>query len=135
MVTEPKKIKATTLEEVTRETEEVELLKRVMHAVTTKETPGKNPDIQSYTNVMPELYVINGLLLIGERLVIPRNLQQKVVDAAHEGHQGITKTKNVLRSRLWFPGMDAITERTVRGCMSCQVATPQSRRHQSCHLR
>ena len=41
-------------------------------------------------------------------------LQKKVVDAAHEGHQGITKTKSFLRSRLWFPGMDAMVERMVR---------------------
>ena len=128
MVTELKKIKATTLEEVRRETEDDELLKRVMHAVKTKETPTKDPDMQSYVSVMDELSVINGLLLRGERLVVPRNLQQKIVDAAHEGHQGITKTKNFLRSRLWFPGMDAMVERTVRGCMSCQVATPQTSR-------
>lgn len=67
-VTELKKIKATTIE-VRRETEEDELLKRVMHAVTTstKKTPGKDPDMQSYVSVMAELSVINGLLLRGER--------------------------------------------------------------------
>ena len=60
---------------------------------------------------MPELSVINGLLLRGERLVISKKLQQKVDDAAYEGHQGITKTNNFLRSRLWFPGMDAMAEK------------------------
>ena len=48
----------------------------------------------AYANVISELSVINGLLLRGERLVMPEKLQKKVVDAAHEGHQGITKTKS-----------------------------------------
>ena len=44
---------------------------------------------------------------------------------AHEGHQGITKTKSFLRSLLWFPGMDAMAERMFRDCLACQVVTPQ----------
>ena len=54
--------------------EDDELLKRVTHAVTTKETPMKDPDMQSYVSIMAELSVINGLLLRGESLVVPRNL-------------------------------------------------------------
>jgi hypothetical protein len=76
---------------------------------------------------MSELSVIDGVLLRGERLVVPKKLQEKVVEIAHEGHQGITKTKSYLRSRLWFPGMD-MTERIIRGCMLCQIATPQTAR-------
>ena len=30
-----------------------------------------------------------------------------------------------MRSRLWFPGMDAMVERMVRDCLACQVVTPQ----------
>ena len=80
--------------------------------------------VQAYASVMSELSVIDGVLLRGERLVVPKKLQEKVVEIAHEGHQGITKTKSYLRSRLWFPGMDIMTERIIRGCRLCQIATP-----------
>ena len=47
---------------------------------------------------------------------------------AHEGHLGITRTKNLLRSRVWFPEMDKITEEVIRNCTACQVTTPQTAR-------
>ena len=44
---------------------------------------------------------------------------------SHEGHQGIVKTKRLLRSAVWFPGMDRMTEDVVRSCLPCQAATQQ----------
>ncbi len=128
LVMASKNMKAMTLDDVKLETQEDEVLQKIMHAVTTQQTLGKELEVQAYASVMSELSVIDGVLLRGERLVVPRKLQEKVVQIAHEGHQGITKTKRYLRSRLWFPGMDTMTERIVRGCMLCQVATPQTSR-------
>ena len=59
----------------------------------------------------------------GDRLVIPVSLQAKVIDLAHEGHQGICKTKSLLRSKVWFPNLDKLCEETVRKCFKCQIAT------------
>ena len=112
----------------TPQTSRMPLKMTPLPAVKTDEIGAKDPDMKPYTSLISELSVINGLLLRGERLVIPKKLQKKIVDAVHEGHQGITKTKSLLRSRVWFPGMDAIVERTVRDCMACQVATPQTSR-------
>ena len=51
-------------------------------------------------------------------------LQQQVDDLAHTGHQGIVKTKSLLREKVWFTGLDYMVEKLVRSCMACQVATP-----------
>lgn len=48
----------------------------------------------------PVLAVVSGLMVRGAREVVPRSLREKVVRLAHERHQGITKTKEYLRSRL-----------------------------------
>ena len=37
------------------------------------------------------------------------------------GHQGIVKTKALIRTRLWFPGIDRHVERAVRVCPECQA--------------
>ena len=29
-----------------------------------------------------------------------------MIQAGHDGHQGIVKTKQLLRSKYWWPGMD-----------------------------
>ena len=96
---------------------------QVMRSVKLQEPLGKEAEVQAYASVMSELSVIDGVLLRGERLVVPNKLQENVVEIAHEGH--VMKTKSYLRSRLWFPGMDIMTERVIRGCMLCQIATPQ----------
>ncbi len=60
--------------------------------------------------------------------MIPKELQRRVVDLAHEGHQGITKTKALLREKVWFPGINKMVEERVKSCLACQVATPEAAR-------
>ena len=117
-----------TLDDVKRETQEDEILKKVVYSVKQQEPLGKEVGVQEYASVMSELSVIDGVLLRGERLVVPKKHQEKVVEITHEGLQGITKTKSYLRSRLWFPGMDIMTERIIRGCRLCQISTLQTAR-------
>ncbi|XP_064651618.1 uncharacterized protein K02A2.6-like [Lineus longissimus] len=57
------------------------------------------------------------------RLVIPKTLQKRAVELAHVGHQGIVKTKSLLREKIWFPGIDALVEEEVRQCLPCQAAS------------
>ena len=60
--------------------------------------------------MFPELTVVDGLVLRDERIIVPNTLQERIFNMAHEGHLGITKTKNSLRSTIWFLDMDEITE-------------------------
>ena len=74
-------------------------------------------------NIKDELSVIEDhLVLRGGRLVIPGSLRARVIDLAHEGHQGICKTKSLLRSKVWFPNLDKFFWETVRKCFKCQIA-------------
>ncbi|XP_063970809.1 uncharacterized protein K02A2.6-like [Lytechinus pictus] len=64
----------------------------------------------------------NGSILLRDhRIVIPRSLRQRIINIAHEGHQGITKTKALLREKVWFPSIDRMTEHTIRDYLSCQM--------------
>ena len=60
-------------------------------------------------------------LLRGTRIVIPQSLQRRVIRLAHEGHQGIIKTKKLLREKVWFPGIDRLVEECVAECIPCQA--------------
>lgn len=48
--------------------------------------------------VRDELTVTESLLIEGPHIVIPQTLQAKVVELTHTDHQGISKTKTLLRS-------------------------------------
>ena len=53
--------------------------------------------------ISDELSTTNGILLRGNRIVLPQSLQTQAVILAHEDHAGITRTKQRLRSKLWWP--------------------------------
>lgn len=81
-----------------------------------------------YDAIFTELAVVGGLVVRGPQIVVPRMLRDKVVKLAHEGHQGITKTKEYLRTRVWFPGLDKMVEAHIQHCHPCQVVSMSQER-------
>lgn len=65
------------------------------------------------------LFLVNNILLRGLRMVVPEELQDKIISLAHEGHLGISKMKERLRPRFYFPGMDKKVEQKVKECREC----------------
>lgn len=67
------------------------------------------------------------ILLRGTRIVIPYNLRQRVLEAAHEGHPGIVAMKARLRTKVWWPRIDKDAEHLVKACLGCTlVSNPTS---------
>ena len=60
-------------------------------------------------------------MLRGTTVIIPVSLRSHVLDLAHCGHQGIVKTKTLVRSRVWFPDIDQLVEHRVKHCIACQA--------------
>ena len=71
--------------------------------------------------VKHELCCVGKLILRGSRIIIPKSLRPEVLALAHEGHQGNVKTKNRLRSKVWWPKMDSDAEKLCRLCHPCQM--------------
>lgn len=61
------------------------------------------------------------IILKGTKIVLPSTLRSRAIKIAHEGHQGIVKTKQLLREKVWFPGIDKEVQRVVGECMACQA--------------
>ena len=78
--------------------------------------------LSPYKSVEGELSIVNGMLLKGKNIIVPKELQEKIVTISHEGHQGLVKSKMFLRSKMWFPGMDKMVEKEVKVCAPCQAA-------------
>lgn len=77
--------------------------------------------IKSYKMFSDELCFYENILLRGNKIVIPQNLRNIVLHAAHEGHPGIVAMKGRLRSKVWWPRMDKDVESIVRNCKSCTL--------------
>ena len=76
-----------------------------------------------YQHILKELTATDNLILRGTCILIPPVLQHQAAKLAHEGHQGLVKTKQYARSRIWFPGMDKNITAAVEECLQCQAAT------------
>ena len=79
-----------------------------------------------YVMVRNELTFIGQVILRGTIIVIPTVLRQRVVELAHEGHQGMVKMKERLRSKVGWPGVDKDAKRKCRECYGCQLVTKET---------
>jgi hypothetical protein len=80
--------------------------------------------LNAYKRMVPELSVSReGIVLRGHRILLPKTLRSRVIDLAHAGHQGMVKTKRLIRSRVWFEGIDNAVESKVKKCKECQATT------------
>ena len=53
-----------------------------------------------------ELCVVDGVILMGERVVVPDNLKAQMLTLIHEGHLGIEKCKRRACDVLYWPNMN-----------------------------
>lgn len=88
-----------------------------------------NPDInmqelQMFYNIKDELSCYSdNILLRSNLIVIPSALHNQVIEIAHEGHQGMSRTKAFIRSKVWFPRINEKVEAAVKSCIACQAST------------
>ena len=105
------------IEEASSQDKELKVVRECLQKDDWSEAP------KAFVMVRNELTSVGQVVLRGTRIVIPGNLRKRVLDLAHEGHQGIVKTKERLRSKVWWPGIDQQAERRCRECFGCQMVT------------
>ena len=68
----------------------------------------KSQALKEFARVKEELTLNakSNLILQGNQFVIPALPQQRAIDIAHEGHQGVVITKRYVREKVWFPGFE-----------------------------
>ena len=91
--------------------------------------PGVNSKtFDAIERIKHELTSTNSLILKGSKILVPSLLQSRVIDIAHTGHQGMVKTKSLIREKVWFSGIDAMVEKKVKNCLACQASVSTNQR-------
>ena len=98
-------------------------LQKVVKAISSSRWP-KDPDIKPYFNARHDLSLYKNIILKGQRIVIPQDLQRHILDIAHQSHQGVIKTKHLLREKVWWPQIGKHVEDLILTCHACQVTAP-----------
>ena len=114
-------------EMIITETQSDKTLQAVIKAVKTGRWT--DTDVKPYFNVTNELSVTqDGIVLRGCRICIAQSQQDQAVQLAHQGHQGVTKTKSLIREKVWFPGIDKMMEDRLKRRLPCQSTTTKTTR-------
>ena len=80
-----------------------------------------------YTKIFNELSIIDEVIVRGEQILIPEDMQEDVIKLAHEGHTlGHEKTIRLLRESCWFPAMGEKVKKFIETCKPCQAADPRT---------
>ena len=117
--------KAMSLDEVKTETLLDPVLQQVITCVRNNQWHNiayNSEPLNSYYRVRQELCVTDDIILRNQKLVLPEKLHQRAVELAHIGHQGIDKTKSLMREKVWFPKLDRMVEKHVKECVPCQAS-------------
>ena len=63
-----------------------------------------------------DLTVQQGLLMKGNRLVVPLTMRIDVLENLHDAQQGITKCRERAKASVWWPGLSHQLEEVVKQC-------------------
>ena len=92
----------------TDQDEDFQVLKRVIQSgwhVVKNNLPAS---VGSYFHIRDELVVQDGLILRGDRLVIPKAHRKTMMESLHASHQGIEATLRRARETMYWPNMKEI---------------------------
>lgn len=71
---------------------------------------------QPYLPFSGELMLQNGLLLYGNRTVIPASLRADMLTKLHMGDLGITKSRDRAKQSVWWPGLSRELTKMIENC-------------------
>ena len=111
--------KLTTIKEKTAEDQSLKDLMTAVHTGWPANKADVPPGAKPYWNYRDEISSQNGILLKGERVIIPTCLRPEMLQIIHSSHLGIEKCKRRARDVLYWPGMSAQIEDTVSSCTIC----------------
>ena len=77
-----------------------------------------------YWNRKMELSTQEGVILWGNRVVVPPQGRDYILEELHAGHPGIAHMKKIARMFVWWPHMDSNIETCVKSCSECQSQRP-----------
>lgn len=86
--------------------------------------------LKAFHSRRDSLSVVNGCIMMEDRVVVPEVLSQRILRQIHRGHQGMERMKSIARSIVFWPNIDADIQQLVRQCGICAMAAKSPAHHQ-----
>ncbi|CAL4204939.1 unnamed protein product [Meganyctiphanes norvegica] len=93
---------------------------KLYNAVRSGVLDSKDPDLKKFNGVFHELYIEDGVLYLGSRVVIPTTQHLRLLTELHYTHIGVVKMKETVRGYFWWPGITKDIEAMAAKCDGCR---------------
>ena len=74
-----------------------------------------------------DLNVVDGVVMLGDRIVVPPRLRQEVLRHLHGAHHGVSQMTARASSSIYWPGMLSDIQETRDRCQTCDRIAPSQR--------
>ena len=109
-----------TMQQQTSNDESLHVLKEIIHNGW-PDNPRQVPKmIRQYWSCRHELSVDDGLVLFGDRIIIPQTMRSEVLQKLHYGHQGVNKCQLRAKSCVFWTGINKDIDDLISKCSICQ---------------
>ena len=75
--------------------------------------------VKPYLTHQDEISEVEGVMLRGNRIIVPKSMRKEMKSRIHEGHLGIERSKARAREALYWPGMSSEVTDMVSRCSTC----------------
>ena len=108
-----------TVKDVAKATREDKVYGKLLSAIRSGEFNTDDVDIKPFKSLIEGLYVEQGVIFHGSRIVVPTNQQERLLDELHMTHMGIVKMKEVACDYFWWPLINKQIEAIAKSCSGC----------------
>ena len=118
-------IDISTIQDATMKDTELDRLKDIIYKGWPQFRKQCPQELWEYWNFRCDLVIEDGLILKGDRIVIPETLRGETLDTLHTDHQGETKCLLLARESVFWPGITNDVKQLVKDCDTCNKFQPE----------
>ena len=110
----------TILRQATRDDPEMAALQRIIADGWPERQRDVAQPLRKYWSYRDELSIEDGIIIKGDRIVVPQACRRDILNTIHEGHLGITKCQLRAKTSVFWHNINKDIEGIVKSCPQCQ---------------
>lgn len=124
LTTQDIRITTNTLQEIREHTQKDAVLQELIKVIQTGWPERKaevTHQISPYFGVRDELSIYEGIVVRGERVVIPMSLRREMMNRLHYAHSGVVSSLSRARESMYWPGISSEVRQFIERCDVCRA--------------
>ena len=81
-------------------------------------------ELRNYFRFREDLSIVDGVVMYGDRIVVPPKLRGQILETLHSAHQGTNSMNSRAQSSVFWPGLTSQLQQLRRNCTPCEEIAP-----------